>query len=81
MIEAKKGYVKLEGDGATLLAETSTILASIKESGIPERAIIESVVIGLSRIRPDNTLDDELMENFMRELMKRVKEKRDAKKD
>ena len=79
MIKSDNGMVTIKGDGATLLAELCCVISSLKDSGIPENVIVGCVSIGLARAK--KTEDEELADNFMRELMRRVKEKRDAKND
>lgn len=83
MIRAEKEKVMLHGDGATLLAELSCIVASLKQSGIPDDALVQCTALGLSLVKAEHvrTEDDELADNFMRELMKRVMEKRNAQTD
>lgn len=79
MIKSDNGMVTIKGDGITLLAELCCVVSSLKDSGIPENAIVSCVSMGLAHAI--KTEDEELAENYMRELMRRVKEKRDAKND
>lgn len=86
MIRAEREKVMIKGDGATLLAELSCIVGSLKQSGIPEDAIIQCTAMGISMVKAHcvkkmTSEEEELADNFMRELMRRVKEKRDAKTD
>ena len=77
MIKIEDGQVYLNGNGITLLAEMGCIANILKSGGIPGDAILHSVRVGLE----DTSEEDELMENFVNELMKRVMEKRNAQAD
>ena len=77
MIKIENGKVMMEGNGITLMAELACAANALKSSGIPGDAILHSVRLGLE----DTTEEDVLMENFVNELMRKVMEKRDAKKD
>lgn len=77
MIKIEDGQVYLNGNGITLMAELACAVNVLKSSGIPGDLILRSVRVGLE----DTSEEDALMENFVNELMKRVMEKRDAKKD
>lgn len=79
MIKSDNGMVTIEGDGATLLADLCCVITALKDSGIPENVIVDCVSMGLAHAK--KTEDEELAENFVRELLQRVKEKRDAKND
>ncbi len=81
MIKSENGMVTLEGKGGILLAELCCVISSLKDSGIPENVIMGCVAAGLAYAKKTKTEDEELANNFVRELLQRVKEKRDAKND
>ena len=76
MIHSEDSKVHIEGYASTLLADLTGVIASLK-SNIPEELIMFAVAMGLSH--KEKSEDDKLAEEFMEELLKRVKEKRDAK--
>lgn len=80
MIKANDGIVEIEGYTSNLLLELSGITASLGEK-LPEDLIMIAVGLGLSYSKQSKkkSEDEELAEEFVEELMKRVKEKREAK--
>ena len=77
MIKSDNGKVMIEGNGITLLAELSCVVSALKSSGIPEEALRQCFMLGLQ----EKSEEEELADNFMRELMTRVMEKRNAQAD
>ncbi len=80
MIKAEDGLVKIEGYTSILLTELTVITASLGEK-LPEDLIMIAVGLGLSHSKQSKkkSEDEKLAEEFMEELVKRVKEKREAK--
>lgn len=80
MIKANDGIVEIEGYTSTLLLELTGITASLGQK-LPEDLIMIAVGMGLSHSKQSKkkSEDEELAEEFVEELMKRVKEKREAK--
>ena len=80
MIKANDGIVEIEGYTSTLLLELTGITASLGEK-LPEDLIMIAVGLGLSNAsqRFKKAEEEKLAENFIEELMKKVKEKREAK--
>lgn len=76
MIHSEDRKVHIEGYASTLLADLTGVIASLK-SNIPEDLIMFAVAMGLSH--KEKSEDDKLADEFVTELMKRVKEKHDAK--
>lgn len=80
MIKANDGIVEIEGYTSTLLTELTGITASLGEK-LSEDLIMIAVGLGLSHSKQSKkkSEDEKLAEEFMEELVKRVKEKREAK--
>ena len=89
MINAEEGTVTISGTVGTLVADLGTIVASLKKSGIPTAIIRYAIDVGIENAhlgRSENEEDKKLADEFMSELLKQVKEKRekrmkDAQKD
>jgi len=80
MIKADKGLVEIEGYTSRLLADLTGIVVAMREK-IPEDLIMVAVGLGLSNasVKEKKNEEERLAEEFIDELIKKVREKREAK--
>lgn len=74
---------RIEGKGITILMEFSALCANLLETGMPVDALIMAISIGqaMEKTTKKQSEDEKLTAEFVEELMRRVKEKRDAQAD
>ena len=73
--------VHIDGKGITLLKEFSVLCADMIDNGLPLEILEASMLASQMFIndKEEKAEDEKLADEFMEELMKRVKEKHDAK--
>ena len=78
MIISDKGKVTIDchGDVALLLAELGCAVKGVLDSGMPVELVIDTAARAISYHQQEET---KLTDDFVEELLRRVKEKRDAK--
>lgn len=69
----------VQGRGITIFLEFSNLCANLLETGVPLGALKMAMNTGQKMANKEKSEDDKLAEEFMEELMKKVKEKHDAK--
>lgn len=80
MIKSDKGKVTIDchGDWTLLLAELGCAVKAVLESGMPVELVINTVARAISYHQQEEM---KLTDDYVEELKRRVKEKRDAKND
>lgn len=78
MIKSDKGHVTIDchGDAALLLAELGCAVKGVLDSGMHVDLVIDTVARAISYHQQE---EKKLTDDFVEELMRRVKEKHDAK--
>jgi len=81
MINVNKGVCHIEGQNMDLLAELAAIVAGLKNAGLPEELILQTVAAGMvysTKIQKEG-LDRK--KKMYDEVMKEIKRRKDAQKD
>ena len=71
---------QVNGKGINILMEFTALCASILETGMPAEGLIMAISVGQEMVKENKrqSEDEKLTAEFVEELMRRVKEKRDA---
>ena len=77
MIKSDKGKVTIDchGDGALVLAELGCAIKGVLDSGMPVDLVIDTAARVISYHQQE---EKKLTDDFVEELLRRIKEKRDA---